>query len=99
MAVRPCDDWTRVSARGARLGIAGLSQGVVVFEAGNLGGTLDTGLTSLKLQVPLFAAIYEGMPPTAGGNRLQIAGGIASSSRRRAGAVVDSPDPLGPAMT
>ena len=55
--------------------IAGLSQGVVVFEAGNLGGTLNTGLTTLKLKRPLFAAVYEAMPPTATGNRLLIARG------------------------
>ena len=55
--------------------IAGLSQGVVVFEAGNLGGTLNTGLTTLKLKRPLFAAVYEEMPPTATGNRLLIARG------------------------
>ena len=55
--------------------IAGLSQGVVVFEAGNLGGTLNTGLTTLKLKRPLFAAMYDEMPPTATGNRLLIARG------------------------
>ena len=55
--------------------IAGLSQGVVVFEAGNLGGTLNTGLTTLKLKRPLFAAVYDGMPPAATGNRLLIARG------------------------
>jgi DNA processing protein len=55
--------------------IAGLSQGVVVFEAGNLGGTLNTGLTTLKLKRPLFAAMYEEMPTTATGNRLLIARG------------------------
>ncbi|MCW5871839.1 MAG: DNA-processing protein DprA [Candidatus Eremiobacteraeota bacterium] len=55
--------------------IAGLSQGVVVFEAGNLGGTLNTGLTALKLERPLFAAVYEEMPATATGNRLLIARG------------------------
>ena len=55
--------------------IAGLSQGVVVFEAGNLGGTLNTGLTTLKLKRPLFAAVYDEMPPTATGNRLLIARG------------------------
>ena len=55
--------------------IAGLSQGVVVFEAGALGGTLNTGLASLKLGIPLYAAVYEGMPPEAVGNRLLIARG------------------------
>ena len=55
--------------------IAGLSQGVVVFEAGNLGGTLNTGLTTLKLKRPLFAAVYDEMPATATGNRLLIARG------------------------
>lgn len=63
--------------------IAGLSQGVVVFEAGNLGGTLNTGLTTLGLKVPLFAAIYEGMPPTAVGNRLLIARGARQLETER----------------
>ena len=55
--------------------IAGLSQGVVVFEAAGLGGTLNTGLTTLGQRKPLFAAVYEGMPPEAVGNRLLIARG------------------------
>jgi DNA processing protein len=55
--------------------IAGLSQGVLVFEAAALGGTLNTGLTTLRLNIPLFAALYDGMPPTAVGNRLLLARG------------------------
>lgn len=55
--------------------IAGLSLGVLVFEAGALGGTLNTGLTTLQLKIPLFAAVYDGMPPTAVGHRLLIARG------------------------
>jgi len=55
--------------------IAGLSQGVLVFEAAALGGTLNTGLTTLNLRIPLFAAVYDGMPPTAVGNRLLLARG------------------------
>ncbi|MBS2039855.1 DNA-processing protein DprA [bacterium] len=55
--------------------IAGLSQGVLVFEPGALGGTLNTGMTALQLKIPLFAAVYDGMPPTAVGHRLLIARG------------------------
>lgn len=55
--------------------IAGLSQGVLVFEPGALGGTLNTGMTTLQLKIPLFAAVYDGMPPTAVGHRLLIARG------------------------
>lgn len=55
--------------------IAGLSQGVLVFEAAALGGTLNTGLTTLNLKIPLFAATYAGMPVTAVGNRLLLARG------------------------
>jgi len=38
------------------------------LEAGNLGGTLNTGLTTLKLKRPLSAAVYEEMLSTATGN-------------------------------
>jgi DNA processing protein len=55
--------------------IAGLSHGVLVFEPGALGGTLNTGLTTLQLKIPLFAAVYDGMPPAAVGHRLLIARG------------------------
>jgi DNA processing protein len=55
--------------------IAGLSQGVLVFEPGSLGGTLNTGMTTLGLKIPLFAALYQGMPPTAVGHRLLLARG------------------------
>jgi len=55
--------------------IAGLSRGVLVFEPGSLGGTLNTGMTTLALKIPLFAAVYQGMPPTAVGHRLLLARG------------------------
>lgn len=55
--------------------IAGLSRGVLVFEPGSLGGTLNTGMTTLGLKIPLFAALYQGMPPTAVGHRLLLARG------------------------
>ena len=55
--------------------IAGLSQGVLVFEPGSLGGTLNTGLTTLALKIPLFAAVYQKTPPTAVGHRLLLARG------------------------
>ena len=55
--------------------IAGLSRGVLAFEAASLGGTMNTGLTTLSLKLPLFATVYEGMPVTAVGNRLLLARG------------------------
>ena len=55
--------------------IAALSQGVLVFEAATTGGTLNTGLTTLRLKIELFAALYAGMPPEAVGNRLLVARG------------------------
>jgi DNA processing protein len=58
--------------------IAGLSQAVLVFEAGYLGGTLNTGLTTLSLGIPLFAPLYPELPPTARGNQLLIARGARS---------------------
>jgi len=55
--------------------IAGLSQGVVVFEAAALGGTINTGMTTLNLKIPLFVALYDGMPSTATGHGLLLARG------------------------
>lgn len=50
--------------------IAGLSKGVLVFEAGAAGGTMNTGLTTLALGIPLFTPAYPEMPETATGNQL-----------------------------
>lgn len=50
--------------------IAGLSKGVLVFEASAAGGTMNTGLTTLALGIPLFTPAYPEMPETATGNQL-----------------------------
>jgi DNA processing protein len=48
--------------------ICGLSLAMVLIEAGARGGSYEAGRTSLQLGMPLVAAVYEGMPPSATGN-------------------------------
>jgi DNA processing protein len=50
--------------------IAGLSKALLVFEASAAGGTMNTGLTTLALGIPLFTPVYPEMPETATGNQL-----------------------------
>jgi DNA processing protein len=49
--------------------ICGLSRAMILIEAGTTGGSIQAGRDCLKLGVPLFAAVYEGMPKSATGNQ------------------------------
>jgi len=46
----------------------GLSQAMILIEARSNGGSIQAGRDCLKLGLPLFAAVYEGMPESATGN-------------------------------
>lgn len=48
--------------------ICGLSRAMVLIEARNSGGSIQAGRDCLRLGLPLFAAVYEGMPDSATGN-------------------------------
>ncbi len=52
--------------------IIGLSDVVIVIEAGPSGGTLDAGLRALEAQRSLFAPTYADMPKVASGNEKLI---------------------------
>jgi len=49
--------------------ICGLSEAVILIEAKSKGGSIEAGKTCLKLKLPLFAPVYDGMPESAVGNR------------------------------
>ncbi len=49
--------------------ICGLSRAMILIEARAAGGSIQAGQDCLKLGLPLFAAVYEGMPETASGNQ------------------------------
>jgi DNA processing protein len=48
--------------------ICGLSRAMILIEARATGGSIQAGRDCLKLGLPLFAAVYEGMPESATGN-------------------------------
>lgn len=48
--------------------ICGLSRAMILIEARATGGSIGAGRDCLRLGVPLFAAVYEGMPESATGN-------------------------------
>jgi DNA protecting protein DprA len=48
--------------------ICALSKALVLVEARSQGGSIEAGRECLKMGLPLFAAVYEGMPESADGN-------------------------------
>lgn len=52
--------------------ILGLSKAMIVIEAGNKGGSLAAGESSLAYKEPLFVIDYKNEPPTAVGNKTLI---------------------------
>jgi DNA processing protein len=55
--------------------IIALSQAMIVIEAGETGGTLNAGYSTLKQAKPLFVALYENMVDHAKGNSMLLAKG------------------------
>ncbi len=49
--------------------IAALSKAMILIEARATGGSIEAGRETLKMGVPLFAPVYEGMPESATGNQ------------------------------
>jgi DNA processing protein len=61
--------WSVRNAMQRNTTICALSQIMILIEAGATGGSIEAGKTSLNLNIPLLAPIYEGMPESAVGNR------------------------------
>lgn len=76
--------WSARNAMERNRTIVGLSQAVVLIEAGETGGTLAAGRTALEMGVPLFAAVYAEMPDSAAGNRKVLNEGAQPLGRSRA---------------
>jgi len=66
--------------------IIALSKVMIVIEAGETGGTLNAGMSTLKIGRPLFVALYENMIDQAPGNdRLLKMGGQRLTKSRSTG--------------
>jgi DNA protecting protein DprA len=60
--------WSVAHAMQRNRTICGLSRAMILIEARSEGGSIQAGRDCLKLGLPLFAAVYEGMPESATGN-------------------------------
>jgi len=79
----PTLPWSVRNAMQRNRTICALSRAMVLIEARVSGGSIEAGRECLKLGLPLFAAVYEGSPETAEGNReLLAAGGYPLYKRR-----------------
>lgn len=72
----PEASWSVFRAMDRNRLIIALSRAMIVVEAGESGGTVSAGLSTLKAGKPLYVAVYENMPEKAPGNArlLQLGG-------------------------
>ena len=64
--------WNARQAMQRNSTICALSDAMVLIEAGESGGSIAAGRTAISIGVPLFAPVYDGMPPWAEGNRIVL---------------------------
>lgn len=64
----PTDRWMASRAMKRNMTILGLSDAVIVVEAGETGGSLDAGVKSIECGKPLFVPQYAVFPASAKGN-------------------------------
>ena len=72
----PDASWSVYRAMDRNRLIIALSRAMIVVEAGESGGTVNAGISTLKAGKPLYVAVYENMPEKAPGNEklLQLGG-------------------------
>ena len=63
--------------------ICGLSRAMILIESRASGGSIQAGRDCLKLGLPLFAAVYEGMPESAVGNQQLLQQGASRLMKSR----------------
>lgn len=63
--------------------IVGTSAAAIVIEAGATGGTLDAGMSALRLGVPLFVVVYSENLDSNEGNRMLLESGGAKLGRSK----------------
>ncbi|MBI4459699.1 MAG: DNA-protecting protein DprA [Acidobacteria bacterium] len=74
----PTAGWSIHNAMQRNSTICALCKAMVLIEASETGGSIEAGRTCLKLGIPLFAPVYEGMPDSARGNQLLTREGARS---------------------
>jgi DNA processing protein len=71
----PSIPWSIHNAMQRNRIICALSRAMLLIEARNRSGSMAAGRECLRMRIPLFAAVYEGSPETAEGNREILAAG------------------------
>jgi len=79
----PQQIWQAYRAMARNKVIISLSGAMIVIEAGERGGTLDAGRSTLDMGLPLFVAQYENMISEAQGNKLLLEMGGVPLNRLR----------------
>jgi DNA processing protein len=74
----PHATWNVQNAMRRNATICALCRAMVLIEARENGGSIAAGRTCMKLGLPLFAPVYEGMPEWARGNQILINDGARS---------------------
>lgn len=80
---QPEDKWSVSRAMNRNNTIIGLSDSMVVVEAGLTGGSMDAGLRTLEDQKPLYVPVYAEYPESALGNRVLLEKGACGIRRSR----------------
>jgi predicted Rossmann fold nucleotide-binding protein DprA/Smf involved in DNA uptake len=70
--------WSVHNAMIRNLTICALCKAMVLIEARESGGSMEAGRACLRLRIPLFAPVYEGIPESASGNRVLLNEGAHS---------------------
>ncbi len=79
----PKDKWSVSRAMNRNNTIIGLSDIMVVVEAGLTGGSLDAGLRTLEDNKPLYVPLYSDYPESALGNKVLLERGAKCIRRSR----------------
>ena len=79
----PKDKWSVSRAMNRNNTIIGLSDAMVVVEAGLTGGSMDAGLRTLEDRKPLYVPIYSVYPESALGNKVLMERGAKGIGRNR----------------
>lgn len=79
----PEDKWSVSRAMNRNNTIIGVSDSMVVVEAGLEGGSIDAGLRTLENNKPLFVPMYSEYPESAWGNRVLLEKGAMAIGRNR----------------
>lgn len=79
----PKDKWSVSRALNRNNTIIGLSDIMVVVEAGLTGGSLDAGLRTLEVNKPLYVPLYSDYPESALGNKVLLERGAKCIRRSR----------------